>query len=235
MMATNDYIGNELELFQHAKNWKAYYGKFIRPHLKGKVLEVGAGIGGTALTLCDGSQEKWICLEPDNKLLDEIHKKITNKQLPPICQAVQGILSDLSLEEKFDVIIYIDVVEHIEKDKSELELAAKYLKKGGKLIVLVPAHEFLYSPFDKAIGHYRRYNKQTLTDISPSELQTKTVFYLDSVGLLASTANKLFLKQSYPTLQQIKTWDNLLVPVSRIIDPVIGRAIGKTVVGIWEK
>jgi ubiquinone/menaquinone biosynthesis C-methylase UbiE len=235
MMATSDYIGNELELFQHAKNWKAYYGKFITPFLKGKVLEVGAGIGGTALTLCDGSQEKWTCLEPDTNLLDEIRKKITDKQLPSICQAVQGTLSDLPLEEKFDAIIYIDVVEHIEKDKAELELAEKYLKRGGKLIVLVPAHQFLFSPFDKAIGHYRRYNKQMLKDISPSELHTKDIFYLDSVGLLASSANKLLLKQSYPTLQQIKTWDNLLVPVSRIIDPIIGRSVGKTVVGIWEK
>lgn len=234
-MSNSDYIGNELELFQHATHWKNYYGSFIKPFLKGKVLEIGAGIGGTALSLCDGTQEKWICLEPDAKLLDEVIEKINSKKLPACCEAKLGFLSDLDPTEKFDAIIYIDVVEHIENDKAELILAAKYLKPGGKLVVLVPAHQFLYSPFDKAIGHYRRYDKGMMKAISPSELKTKTIFYLDSVGLLASTANKLFLKQSYPTLQQVKTWDNLLVPVSTLLDPIIGRSIGKTVVGIWEK
>jgi len=234
-MSNSDYIGNELELFQHATHWKAYYGSFIKPFLKGKVLEVGAGIGGTAMSLCDGTQQKWICLEPDAKLLDEVKAKISANTLPKCCEAQLGFLSDLNPEEKFDAIIYIDVIEHIENDKAELALAAKYLSPGGKLIVLVPAHQFLYSPFDKAIGHYRRYDKGMMKAISPAELKTQSIFYLDSVGLLASTANKLFLKQSYPTLQQVKTWDNLLVPVSTLLDPIIGRSIGKTVVGIWGK
>ncbi|MBY0427096.1 MAG: class I SAM-dependent methyltransferase [Cytophagales bacterium] len=234
-MQTSDYIGNELELFQHAKNWKAYYGSFIKPWLKGRVLEVGAGIGGTALSLCDGTQERWLCLEPDSKLLAEIETKIASKILPACCEAKQGYLSELPKDTLYDAIIYIDVIEHIEDDNSELALAAQYLKPGGKLIVLVPAHQFLYSPFDKAIGHYRRYNKQRLVQISPNSLKTQRIFYLDSFGLLASTANKVLLKQSYPTLKQVKTWDNWLVPVSRVLDPLFGFALGKTVVGIWEK
>ena len=48
------YQGDELELFQHAKNWKKYFSRQIKPFIKGNVLEVGAGIGATTLLLNDG-------------------------------------------------------------------------------------------------------------------------------------------------------------------------------------
>src|SRR5919108_2757256 len=159
------YIGNELELFGKAKNWKEYYGSFFKPYLKGKVLEVGAGIGATTLSLCNGTQDKWICLEPDFRLANRIELMIKNDQLPDCCKVVIGTLNDIPLTELFDAIIYIDVIEHIEDDKRELGLAAKYLAPNGVFLILVPAHQWLFSPFDRAIGHHRRYNKKMLTAV----------------------------------------------------------------------
>lgn len=234
-MSTEHYIGNELELFQHAVNWKSYYGSMIRPYLKGTVMEVGAGIGATTHTLCDGSQDAWICVEPDKDLAVHIENKIKAAQLPSICQLRKGILKDQPSEEVYDTIIYIDVIEHIENDAEELMEAAKRLKQDGKLIILVPAHNWLFSPFDKAIGHFRRYNKKRLVQAVPSSLQRVTLRYLDMVGLAASSANKLLLKQSYPTVKQVKFWDSTMVPVSRILDPVTGYSMGKSVLGIWQK
>ena len=51
--------------------------------------------------------------------------------------------------------------------------------------------------------------------------------------MAASLANRLLLRASMPTDGQIKFWDRMLVPVSRVIDPVLGRSIGKSVVAIW--
>ena len=106
---------------------------------------------------------------------------------------------------------------------------------GGNLIILVPAHNYLFSPFDKAIGHFRRYNKKMLKKAAPKNLVQKKLIYLDSFGLFASLANKLLLKQSYPTLKQIKFWDNYIVPISRVMDKILFYSVGKTVVGIWQK
>ncbi len=235
MTTSTDYIGDELTLFQNASNWKKYYSSYFKKYLKGRVLEVGAGLGGTTLSLCDGTQQEWICLEPDATLCNSIHQLIADKKLPACCKAITGFLSDIPTSEKFDALLYIDVIEHIEDDKKELQLAGQYLKPGGVLLIIVPAHQFLYSPFDKAIGHYRRYNLKRTREAIPSDLKIVTSIYLDSVGLLASTANKLFLKQSYPTLKQVLFWDRTMVPVSKLFDKLLFHQLGKSVLLIAQK
>lgn len=234
-MSVENYIGNELELFDKAKNWKGYYGNKIKPLLKGNVLEVGAGIGATTKSLCDGSQKKWVCLEPDQALASQIQTRLQKQELPTCCELRIGTLEQQPADELFDAIIYIDVIEHIENDAAELQRAKKHLKKGGHLIILVPAHQWLYSPFDEAIGHFRRYDKNMLRKAVPQDLKQQKLDYLDGVGLMASVANKLFLKQSYPTQKQVLFWDSTLVPLSRFTDVISFNVVGKSLLGIWSK
>ena len=228
------YIGSELELFAHAHHWKSYYQRFIKPHLKGRVLEVGAGIGATTEILCDGSQTEWLCLEPDVELNRQIADAIHRKALPTCCRNRTGTIQDLERDDKFNTILYIDVLEHIAEDREELCCAASHLGPAGKLIILSPAHPCLYSPFDKSIGHFRRYTRRSLAKIAPAGLTCKRLIYLDSVGLLASGVNRLFLQQSMPQLRQILFWDRVLIPASRLLDPCLGYALGKSVYALWE-
>ena len=228
------YIGNELELFQHATAWKQYYATILKPYIRGNVLEVGAGIGSTTKYLCDGSQEKWLCLEPDPSLFKKLQDKIQNRELPSCCYAVKGLTSDLQTDIKFDTILYIDVIEHIENDRQELQQAKDLLANHGSLIVLVPAHQSLYSSFDKAIGHFRRYNKRRLLSIASNTFQPEKLVYLDSVGLFASLMNKYLLKQDYPTIKQINLWNKFMIPVSRTLDRIVNYNLGKTLVGIFK-
>jgi 2-polyprenyl-3-methyl-5-hydroxy-6-metoxy-1,4-benzoquinol methylase len=231
----NNYVGTELALFEKARNWKSYYGQLIQPFLKGSVLEVGAGIGATTQSLCDGSQENWVCLEPDAELAAVIKQKIKLGQLPSCCTAQVGASADLPPQIRFDAIIYIDVLEHIENDHAELVGIIQYLKPSGYLLILSPAHQWLYTPFDKAIGHFRRYNKSSLRQAIPESLQCVALRYLDSVGMLASAGNSLLLKSAMPTAKQLQFWDRLMIPLSRLIDPLVGYRIGKTIVGVWQK
>jgi hypothetical protein len=234
----SSYVGGELELFSKATNWKAYYGGLLKGFLKGDVLEVGAGIGAGAQAMCDGSQSRWLCLEPDPELCGVILDRIQNRSLPACCEVKTGTLRDLggqADENKFDAIVYIDVLEHIENDGGELLVAAGLLKANGVLIVLSPAHQWLYTPFDRAIGHYRRYDKRSLRRISPPALRCVNLSYLDSVGMLASVGNRLLLRSSMPTAGQIGFWDKRLVPVSRFVDPVLRYQIGKSILGVWRK
>ncbi len=234
-MTNYTYVGSELELFRYASNWKSYYSSIIQPYLGDEVLEVGAGIGSTTQVICQGKQKRWVCLEPDVVLADQLNTLIFNQQLPKCCELKTGTLTDLSNSDTYDTIVYIDVLEHIKDDKEELKTAIKHLKKDGVLIVLSPAHQWLFTPFDKAIGHYRRYNKNTLSKVIPDDLKCRRIIYLDSVGVIASMANRFLLKSKMPTIKQIKLWDRKMVPLSRKIDPLIQYSIGKTIIGIWQK
>ncbi len=231
---TETYIGNELEIFANALRWKAYFSGTLAPYGK-KVLEVGAGLGATTSILCDGSQEEWLCLEPDLQLLAQVEARIRSGELPACCHARAGTVRDLAPGALFDSILYIDVLEHIKEDQAELEHAARHLAPGGRLIVLSPAYSFLYSPFDESIGHYRRYTRASLTLLTPPACKIVRSMYLDSVGLFTSLANRLFLKQSMPTQAQILFWDRNLVPLSKIIDRLIGFRFGRSVIVIWER
>ena len=136
---------------------------------------------------------------------------------------------------KFDLVICIDVLEHILEDKKELQRATFYLKPGGHLIILSPAFQFLYSPFDKAIGHYRRYTIKSLTDISPLNCQVVKSNYLDSIGCLASLVNKLFLRSSNPSISQINFWDKKIIPLSYFFDKLFLNSFGRSLYFVWNK
>jgi hypothetical protein len=110
-----------------------------------------------------------------------------------------------------------------------------HLTSKGKIIVLSPAHPGLFTEFDRALGHYRRYTRRTLRACTPEGASLIGLFALDSFGLLATVANKLLLHQSMPTAKQLAFWDNCLVPVSRWTDPLIAFSLGKSLIAIWQK
>jgi SAM-dependent methyltransferase len=200
----------------------------------GDVVEVGAGLGSTTRYLCDGRQRLWLCLEPDRAMAERLGGSIARGELPACCQARAGTVRDLPPDARFDAVLYVDVLEHVEDDAAELEAASKILRPNGALIVLAPAHRWLYSPFDRAIGHYRRYTRRSLAAVGPPGLRHVVLRYLDSVGLLASAGNRFILRKSIPTAGDIARWDQLMVPVSRRIDGWLGFRIGKSVLGIWR-
>ncbi len=236
MMANNyNYPGQELQLFEEAKNWKEYFASKISGYIQGSVLEVGAGIGETTAYLINKKVTTWTCLEPDENLFSILLQKIKEEELPAFCKAINGTLDDLPFSQKFDTIIYIDVLEHIENDKSEIEKAVTKLNDGGQLIILSPAFQMLYSPFDKVIGHYRRYTKKTLREtVKTLNLTQKKMFYLESAGMFLLLLNKFLFKSNYPSKKNIVVWDKLFIPVSKGLDKISFYSFGKTIIGIWK-
>lgn len=228
------YPGQELAVFEKAINWKAYFSSYIKAFIGKKVLEVGGGIGSNTPYLNHFSTAQWIILEPDMHLSNELKLRLAQQPYSN-CSVSTKTIHQLNATEKFDTIIYIDVLEHIEDDETEMDQAAQLLNPGGYVIVLSPAFQYLYSPFDKAIGHYRRYTTRTLKRIMPPELEVVQLQYLDSIGFFASLANKLLLQQNYPTTKQVKMWDNYMIPVSKWTDKIFLHSFGKSILGIWRK
>ena len=229
------YSGTELDQAALAVNWKTYFRSRLAPYVTGRVLEVGAGLGGTTIRLRDGRQKSWVCLEPDTTLVARLHETLNDNPSSVPTTVVTGDLAALPADERFDSILYIDVLEHIEDDCGELRRAAARLAPGGTLVVLCPAFQILFSEMDKALGHFRRYTKRTLAAVFPQNMERRELFYLDSLGMLASLANKAFLKQGAPNEQQVKFWDGWIIPVSRVLDPMLLHSIGRSVIAIYRK
>lgn len=227
------YVGDELELFRDARNWKRYFARHLKPFAHGDVLDVGCGIGTNAEYLIQERVRSWTFLEPDAELLGQVPANVTATLLLD-AQRVAGTTMDLKASA-YDCILYLDVIEHIADDRGELERACGLLRPGGHLILLAPAFNSLFSEFDRAVGHHRRYTKRGLEEALPANAEIMHAGYLDSVGLLLSMGNRLLLRQRMPSKKQILFWDRFIVPISRVLDPVLSAFIGRSVIVVARK
>ena len=141
------YIGSELELFAAATNWKTYPAAVLGGFIAGRVLEVGAGIGANLAYLCNPRVDDWTSLEPDPDLASQIGERVRGDNFPSTCRVVTGTLGNIDRTARFDTILYLDVLEHIAEDRAELALAREHLTARGNLVVLAPAHQYLFSRF----------------------------------------------------------------------------------------
>lgn len=229
------YIGNELEVFTKAFNWKNYLKAHLIPHIGKQVLEVGSGPAINTPYFLHKSVEQWICLEPDGQYIQDIHEKIRAGTLPEVVKPLHGTIEHLPGDASFDTILYLDVLEHIENDRMELQQVVKFLKPNGHLIILAPAFPVLFSNFDRNIGHYRRYTRKSLKAAIPSGFRELTCHYLDFSSIPVSLAARYLFTSGRPTPAQIRIWDSCFVPISRIMDPIVGYSSGKSLIGIWQK
>jgi SAM-dependent methyltransferase len=237
MLLTNKtaYIGEELNLFSLATNWKCYVKAEIKEYLAGDVLEVGAGIGSTTVAMHHGLGNRWICLEPDVANARQLKRSVIERPEFKGTEVVAGSLDTLAKRPSFDCVLYMDVLEHIHDDRDHVEAAAQLVRRGGYIIILSPAHQWLFSEFDKSIGHLRRYNKQLLCSLMPSGWIQVKLAYLDSVGAVLSLGNVLALRQAIPSPWQIAIWDRFCIPLSRIMDSVFQEKCGKSILAVWRK
>jgi SAM-dependent methyltransferase len=192
-------------------------------------------LGAFTKLFLSAATRSWSCIEPDPALLEALRAELAPSIAAGRVRCVAGTLEDVDASTRFDCILYIDVLEHILDDRAELARAARHLAPGGSLVVMSPAHDFLFSAFDHAIGHHRRYDIDSLSSVAPGELLCESIHYLDAVGMLASLANRFLLKQTQPTHAQIQLWDRCMVPLSRRLDPLLRHRLGKSILGIWRK
>ena len=153
----------------------------------------------------------------------------------PGARSSYGSLSDLPANRVFDTLLYLDVLEHIERDADEVVLAASHLAPDGFLVVLAPAHPWLFTPLTKRSATGAGYTRSSLARLTPPGLRLTKLVYLDAVGLLASAANRVVLKSARPTIRQITFWDRCMVPVSTVVDPLLGYRVGKSVLAVWQR
>ena len=173
--------------------------------------------------------------EPDASLAKKLAATLADNPSTVPTRVVVGDIAALDPGERFDRILYVDVLEHIGDDAGELARAAKLLANGGALVVLCPAFQILFSAMDTALGDFRGYTARSLAAVFPQELRRREVFYLDSLGMVASLANKFVLRQDAPGGGQVKFWDGFIIPISRALDRLVAYSAGRSVIAVFSK
>ena len=225
------YLNDVLEFFDLSDNYRSYQIKLFEKYVGKEILEVGAGRGKIIEILAKDPEKKFTLLELEDDFYNFLNKRFNSENIKVLKQKSQSISGD-----KFDTIIYLDVIEHIENDVFELDTAYNLLKKNGHLIIIVPAFQILFSQFDKKVGHFRRYRTKFFKDYSKvKNLEVGKIAYFDCLGFFIILFSKILnLTNSKKTALGIKIW-NFLIPLSKILDKITFNFIGKSIICIYEK
>lgn len=159
------------------------------------VLDIGSGSGYLLNEL--GKQGKVVYgIEP---LVEMI--KIAKKRYPKLT-IYQGHAEDIEkiFLHSVDTVVMTDVLEHIEDDKTQLIRIYKKLDKGGQIIIVVPAYQYLYGQRDKELGHYRRYSGGNLRRIvEDSGFSVMSLRYWNMLGIFPYFISEKILGKPFNT------------------------------------
>src|SRR4030095_615576 len=223
------YTGIDLlETLQGATNYNSLLLDLILENSQGhsRMLDFGAGTGTFAKLLRTKGIEV-VCVEPDTHLAEWLIR--------------DGFLTFNDLNEipdgSFEFIFTLNVLEHVEDDWTSFRRLASKLAKGGRLLVYVPAFQILWTSLDERVRHYRSYRRAALERLARSAgLTVCKTRYADSMGFFAALGFKVFGNKSGDlSVRAAILYDRCVVPLSRLLDLVVGRLFGKNVYLIAAK
>lgn len=224
-----EYSGKEnLEFMQEAYNYNHYIENFLIKFIDNyKALDFGAASGSYAIQLA--KQGITVdCVEIDKDFIKILQTK-NLKTYPSLSH----------VNQQYERIYSLDVIEHIEDDAHILKELYKKLCDDGKILIYVPAFNCLYSALDKYVGHYRRYKKSTLLPLmQQAGFQIETVRYVDSIGFFGSLYFKYLGSKNgilNDNKKSIYFYYKYIFPISIVLDKILNSFIGKNLLVIAKK
>lgn len=196
--------------------WFKAKGEFFRKiisdyNLEGKyILDAGCGTGQNMEFLC--SKGFYIGC-------DVMMEALEFCQVNGIRNLFQTNLQNVALHSKaFDVVISLDVIEHVPDASTVLRELKRVLKNDGVLIIAVPAFRFLWSPHDESLSHMRRYNKRDLRECLEDEgFEIQRIGYLYAVTFLPVMIIRLIRKIFRKKSSQSDTYDMVSPTINRFL------------------
>jgi SAM-dependent methyltransferase len=206
-----------------------YYGE--------TVLEVGGGSGKVTNFLRKVLPESTslTTIEPGKEMIPVLKKNTKDLDV----EIIEGTLRsnfDTLKKKKFDTIVYINVLEHIEDDIEELRKCRELLTDGGRILIFVPAMEQLYSPRDLSVGHYRRYHyKEMRRKFKIAGFHIDKLTYFDRVGAILWWGKFVLLNSNKIGGGQVSFYNKIIIPISKLIDRIAPLPMGKNIIAVGRK
>lgn len=200
-------------------------------YLKGKILEIGCGIGSFSMYL--SKYGSLTAIDLNEEYVSNAKNRVDGQ--------VEVGLGDIEKGEYFfkdrvfNTIVCINVLEHTKDDIKVIKNIHKLLAPEGFLVILVPAHRFLYNSIDDSIGHFKRYEKEELKKLLEKNnfeiVKLKKLNFLGSIGWFI--AGKFF-KEKKVSEGKIKIF-NFISPFFLLLENLFEPPFGTSILMIARK
>jgi glycosyltransferase involved in cell wall biosynthesis len=230
----DDKYGSKILLrLSRAPNFNAWMAETIAPFVGQNVLEIGAGIGNISGRLIP--RKKYQATDINPYYLQNLHAFKFNK---PYLSVSYLDLNDVSSfrysGERFDTVICLNVIEHLDNDEMALKNIADLLRDKGRLILLVPRGQWLFGSQDKVLGHRRRYSEANIKSLcEKAGLTIRLLVPFNRSSTLPWLINgRIFRKRTFTRTQIFAL--NLMTPILRRIDRFLPWP-SLSIIGVLEK
>jgi glycosyltransferase involved in cell wall biosynthesis len=230
---TEDNVYQTLQRMKKLHRYNQWIFSKFQPYLGRRVLETGSGIGNITKFLLD--RDLIIATDVETKYLTFLkntfgkYKKFMIEQLD-----ISGTEVKRYQSYHIDSVICFNVLEHIEQDEKPLKKIFELLEPGGRLLLLVPSHPWLFGSLDEHLGHQRRYGKEELRN----KLETagfKVIFlkHFNRIGILGWFLDGRILRRKRLPHFQLRIY-NLLVPLFKL-EKFFPLPFGTSLLAVAEK
>jgi SAM-dependent methyltransferase len=200
-----------------AVNYNRWLFSRALPYLGSSMLDAGAGLG-TFSELAAEHCEAVIATEPDPAYADYMRRRFADRPNVEVVNVDAVDLDSAQLGRSVDSIICFNVLEHVPDDAAALRRMHALLAPGGRLLLLVPAHEFLSAPYDRAVGHERRYAKGELENLlRRAGFDVHEARHVNPVGGVGWLVSMRLMGRSTMPFGQLGAFDRI-VPFLRPLD-----------------
>jgi SAM-dependent methyltransferase len=206
--ASDTELASTLDNLDDAVNYADWIISLMAPYLSGRILEVGAGHGTfTELLARYGPVTATELSDRAVALLEERYAG---------SEGVTVVHADELKDSGYDAAGMVNVLEHIDDDVGALCSLREDLTPGGHVLIYSPAFNALYSRFDAAVGHHRRYTKASLVRVmDDADLEVVDARYVNAPGALAWYIVATRLGRRPTEGWSTRLYDRAAVPVAR--------------------
>ena len=203
----------------------------LSPGLGDRVLEAGCGTGNLTLPLAASGRSRIAACDVSAEYVKQAKGRLAGHDgMTAHVWDLNGPAPKELARERFDSVLTVNVLEHVRDDVGAFARLRAQVRPGGTLVALVPAGEWLYAPLDRAIGHFRRYTRATLsgalasagwkvTDIRPFNLAGIAGWFL---------SGKILRRQLLP--EGGLAWYERMVPLFRAVEKMTGPPTGLSLI-----
>ena len=221
-----------LETLTGARRYNEWLADLVLPHLGDHPIEVGAGIGTYSRLWLERGVPRLVVSDVEETAVRELQHRFADDARVTITRLDVTTAPGAS----YSSLVALNVLEHLADDDAGLRGAARLVRPGGTVCILVPAFELAMSRFDRAIGHHRRYTVASLeAAFERAGLRPLDVRYLNAPGLLAWIVGMRLFRLTPHESRAVRLWDSLVVPPTRALEQHVRLPFGQSVLGLANR